>query len=138
MKYTFAYTPIGSTASKIEILCGETPRLSALAGPKSQSSGQIEVIEPIRGISGIPVARGLGLSTETFRAQKEHASYFAGVTYDRVTIKQMLGAKGILAMEGSEGGRIRLLNAVCISANPVEIGILTIIDFTFTGSGWSV
>jgi hypothetical protein len=138
MKYTFAYTPVGSTTTKIEVLCGDTPRMSALAGPKSQSSGQIEVIEPIRGFAGIPVARGLSISSETFRAQKEHASYFAGVTYDRVTIKSMLGARGILSMEGSQGGRIRLINAVCVAANPVEIGILTIIDFTFTGSQWTV
>lgn len=135
MKYTFKFTPIGSASFVTSILCpgGKEP---ALSGPKASHAGQVDVIEPIRGASAIPIPRGLGTSTETFRACKEFPSAFLAEQYARVSLASMRGARGTLTKE-TDGGRMNLINAVCVAAEPEVFGILTITSFTFTGSLWT-
>lgn len=136
MKYTFKFTPIGLSSTVTEILCpgGKEP---ALSGQKASHAGQMDLIEPIRGPSAIPIPRGVGTSTETFRACKEFASIYLAEQYARVTLAKMRGARGTLTKEPGGGGRLNLINAVCVAAEPEVIGILTITQFTFTGSLWT-
>ena len=136
MKYTFLFTPIGATSVVTVILCpgGKNP---ALAGLKVSHTGQVDIIEPIRGASVVPVPRGLGVSTENFRACLEFTSPLLAEQYARVGLTQMRGCRGILIKQTQDGGVMRLRNAVCVGASPEVIGILTITDFTFTGSQWT-
>lgn len=135
MKYTFKFTPIGASSTQTAVLC-PGDRNAALAGPKASHSGQMDVIEPIRGPSAVPVPRGVGTSTETFRAMKEFPNSYQAEQYARVTLANMRGARGTLIKE-TGNGRMNLINAVCVAADPEVIGILTITQFTFTGSLWT-
>jgi hypothetical protein len=135
MKYTFKFSPTGSTSTVTAILCpgGKEP---ALAGLKAAHAGQMDLIEPVRAVSGVPIPRGVGTSTESFRACKEFATIILAEQYARIGLAQMRGTRGVLTKE-TTGGKMSLVNAVCISADVEVIGILTITQFTFTGSLWT-
>ena len=136
MKYTFAFTQPGSTASIIEVL-SDGQRLSPLSGPKVSHTGDVQVVRPVRAIRGVAIGRGLGMVTETFRAQKEHASAFAASQYERITVQRMLGCTGLLQIQGDAGGSMKMRNATCVSASTTNMGLYTVTDFTFVGSQWT-
>lgn len=135
MKYTFKYTPVGQSNIVSLVLC-PGDRNAALAGPKVSHSGQIDIIEPIHGASAVTTPRGVGLSTENIRACKEFPTNYLAEQYARVTLAALRGARGTLIKE-TGGGRMNLINAVCVAADPEVIGILTITRFVFTGSLWT-
>lgn len=136
MKVTFTYTPLLGGSSRAEVLAlGQ--RNAPIAPMEFSHVGVAQSAHAIRSETLSFFARGGGNVTESFQAQKEHDSYWAAVTWTRIEVGKMRGKSGTLLFEADVGsGRIRLVNAVCVSASGSITGIVSFIDFTFVGGLW--
>lgn len=136
MKVTFTYAPVGGRLIKAEVL-SLGRRLSPLAPVEFSHDGVVQESHPIRSADKAFFGRGGGSVSESFVAQKEHATHWAAIVWTRVTIGPMRGAAGTLMFEDDTAGRISLVNAICKTARGHLEGITSFVNFQFVGGSWT-
>lgn len=101
-------------------------------------TGVAQASHPIRATAQVFFGRGGATTTESFTAQQEHASYWAGVVWSRVSLSAARGKNGNLTFEGDTGGRITLRDCVMTEATaaPGLVGTVSFVRFTFVGGTW--
>jgi hypothetical protein len=136
MKVTFTYVTQlgGSSTTPIVLSLGQ--RLSPLEPVQFRHSGAAQESFPARAAAKVYFGRGGASTNERFTAQQEHSSYFAAVTWSRVTLSAARGKQGTLEYQGDTGGRVRLVNCVLTEAAGRLSGNVSYVDFEFVGGTW--
>lgn len=134
MKVTFTY--INATGGTRSEVLSDGRRLT----PTQQAgsiSGLLQIVERPRQKYKEVIGRGNASVEETFIGWKEHANYWAAVTYCRVTLKAMAGRRGTLIFDSDSAGRLQLTGAGLSVAHFQIIGLATAVTYQFIGQEWT-
>lgn len=138
MRVTFTYHPLVQSTPTTALALALGERLSPVGPVQFSHSGQVQASRPVRAETATFFGRGGASTTESFVAQKEHVDHWAAMVWSRVTLGAARGKAGTLLYEGDNGGRIKLVECVLVSAEgaPGLVGITSFIRFTFVGGLW--